>query len=76
MKKRILRLTAAFLIVAAFVPACDLIENCGTCYMVTEFQDGTTESTTPLIYCDENYTDKVNSTGLTIGGNTAYWVCE
>ncbi|MFZ5940492.1 MAG: hypothetical protein ACOYXB_07955 [Bacteroidota bacterium] len=76
MKKKFLRLTAAFVIMAAVVPACNLLEDCGTCELDYQYSDGTIEYGTPLIYCGEDYQNKLNSTPTTILGVTTYWSCE
>jgi hypothetical protein len=75
MKKTILRSLAGLIILAAFMlPACEFLEDCGTCELVTE--DGTEVTTsTPLLFCGEAYQEKLNSEPTTIGGITTYWNC-
>ncbi len=80
MKKKVLRFIAAFIIVAAFVPACDLLENCGTCEFITQYSDGDTDTTLTWVYCDEAYEEKLNSTPVVIGEGTSseittFWSC-
>jgi len=80
MKKKILRFSAVFIIVAALVPACDMLEDCGTCELITQYGDGTSETTLSSVFCGDNYTDKVNSTPITVGEGdnqiTTYWSCD
>jgi hypothetical protein len=48
---------------------------CGICKLITE-QDGTivTEAT-PLPFCGKEFIDKDESSPVTVGGTTTYWVC-
>jgi len=75
MKKRITRSLAALVVLAAFtLPACEFLEDCGTCELVTD--DGTEVTYgTPLIFCGESYQEKLNSEPTTIGGVTTWWNC-
>lgn len=71
MKNRILRSCVGLIVLAAFtLPACELLEDCGTCVLVTDGEEGT-----PLLYCGDSYQDKLNSSPTTIGGVTSYWDC-
>ncbi|MEX0987087.1 MAG: hypothetical protein WD052_06375 [Bacteroidales bacterium] len=75
MKKRVFRSLAGFIILASItLPACEFLEDCGTCEFVTD--DGTDITYgTPLLFCGDSYADKVNSSPTTIGGTTTYWNC-
>ncbi len=76
MKKRILRTGAGLLFaVALMMPSCDILEDCGTCELVTEWDDGTVTRGTPLVYCGDAYYDKVNSSATSIAGGISYWDC-
>jgi hypothetical protein len=57
------------------LPACDLIDNCGTCELVTEDASGNITYGPPTPFCNDNYWDKVNADPTTIGGITTYWYC-
>lgn len=59
---------------AMALPACEFLEDCGTCELVT---DNGTEITygTPLPQCGDNLYEKQNSDPVTIGGVTTYWNC-
>lgn len=75
MKKNITRTFAGLLVMTAMVlPACEFLEDCGTCELVT---DNGTEITygTPLPQCGDDYYDKLNADPVTIGGVTTYWNC-
>ena len=75
MKKKFTRTFAGMLVLLAMaLPACEFIEGCGTCELVTD--DGTNITYgLPLDYCGDNYTDKLNADPVTIGGITTYWNC-
>ncbi|MCF8224646.1 MAG: hypothetical protein K9J30_02075 [Bacteroidales bacterium] len=75
MKKRILRSTAAFVFLAAFImPSCEFLEECGTCELVTDDGNEITYGT-PLIFCGDNLLEKQNSEPVSIGGVTTWWNC-
>jgi hypothetical protein len=75
MKKRNLVITAAVVMAMGFLPACDIIEECGTCELVTEDADGNKTYGTPLPFCGDDLTDKDNEPPVTINGITTYWNC-
>ena len=76
MKKRIFRFAAAFAFVVALVPGCDLLENCGSCSLVT-YSGGDEISRSPLLpYCDEDYESKLDDPGTQIENNWAIWECD
>jgi hypothetical protein len=74
MKKRNLLITAVFVCLVGFLPACELLEECGTCELVTD-DNGTITRSTPLPFCGEALKEKQNSTPQTIGNVTTYWEC-
>ncbi len=77
MKKKILRaLFGVIFLVAFMLPSCELIQDCGTCQMVTESSDGSISYGTPLVFCGDSYQDKLNSTPTTVLGTTTYWDCD
>jgi len=76
MKKRNLLIAAVFIGVVGFLPACEILEECGSCVLVTEQADGTISRGTPLPFCGETLADKQDSTPQTIGGVTTYWDCS
>jgi hypothetical protein len=75
MKKRILRSCVGLIIISAFtLQACEFIETCGECELVTD--DGTEVTYgTPIPLCGDQYLERLNSTPTTIGGVTTYWNC-
>lgn len=76
MRKRNIVFAAMVFVVLCFLPACNLVEECGTCELVTEYSDGTpTEYGTPLPFCGEDLKDKENAPPVTIGVQTTYWNC-
>ncbi len=75
MKKSNLLIAAVVVLAMGLLPACDFIEECGTCELVTEDADGEKTFGTPLPFCGDNLTDKENESPVTIGGITTYWNC-
>jgi len=76
MKKRNFLIAAAFVIALCVIPACDILEECGTCVWITEDADGNilTEGT-PLPVCGDNLYEKQDADPETIAGITSYWDC-
>ena len=74
-------IAAVFIAAMAALPACDLIEECGTCEYVTEHSDGTdTEYGTPLPFCGDDLKEKEDASPVilyegTPQETTNYWVC-
>ena len=76
MKKKILRSVVGLIIVAAFtLPACEFLEDCMTCELITDDGSGTLDYGTPLIFCGDALQEKLDSEAFTIGGVTTYWNC-
>jgi hypothetical protein len=75
MKKRNLLIAGMVVLLFGIIPGCDLLEECGTCELVTVASDGTTTYGTPLPYCGEALEEKQNSSPVTVGGTTTYWEC-
>ena len=75
MKKRSLVITSVVVMALGILPACDLIEECGTCELVTEDADGNKTFGTPLPFCGDDLTEKENESPVTINGITTYWNC-
>ena len=76
MRKRIIHVGAVALFALGLLTSCDLIEECGTCELVTEAADGTITKTTPLPVCGDDLKEKEDTPPTTIGTNTTYWVCD
>ena len=57
------------------LPACNLIEECGTCELVTEHADNTVTYGTPLPFCGDDLKEKEDASPVTINGVTTYWNC-
>jgi hypothetical protein len=76
MKKKILRSAVGLIILAAFTfPACEFLEDCMTCELVTDDGSGDPTISTPLIFCGEALQEKLDAGEVTIGGVTTYWNC-
>jgi len=75
MKRRYIIVAGLVFLLLALVPACDLLEECGTCELVTIDADGNKTYGTPLLYCGDQLEEKLNSEPVTVGGITTYWEC-
>jgi len=75
MRKRKILIGAVTLFALGFLNACDLIEECGTCVLITEQADGTITEGTPLPFCGDDLKDKEDQPPVTVGGVTTYWNC-
>jgi hypothetical protein len=76
MKNRNLLITAAFVITLSIIPACDILEECGTCVWTTEDADGNiVDEGVPQPVCGDNLYEKENAAPETIDGLTYYWNC-
>jgi hypothetical protein len=76
MKRKNIWLAALLVLAMGILPACDLVEECGTCELVTEYDDDRpTEYGTPLPFCGDDLKDKEDAPPVTINGVTTYWNC-
>ena len=76
MKKRNILISIVIVAAMAVIPACDVIEECGTCELITEYDDDRpTEYGTPLPFCGDDLKDKEDALPVTINGVTTYWNC-
>ena len=76
MKRRKILIAVVLALALGVLPACDLVEECGTCEFVTEYSDGTpTEYGTPLPYCGDELKERDEKPPVTIGVKTTYWNC-
>ena len=75
MKKRNIFISAVLVMALAILPACDIIEECGTCELVTEDADGNISYGTPLPFCGDDLKEKEDASPVTINGVTTYWDC-
>ena len=74
--KRIVRLILVFFILSLFVSDCGLLDNCGTCSLVTEVDGIETGRTPGVLYCDEKLDEMRNKEPHTIGNTTTYYDCN
>jgi len=75
MKRKNLLITVMFVVLVGVVPGCDLLDECGTCELVTIDADGNTTYGTPLPFCGEQLAEKRDKPPVTVGGITTYWEC-
>ena len=75
MKKRIILSALIFAGLTCLTVSCEILDECGTCELVTiDANDNETRST-PLPYCGEELKNRQDSNPETIGGVTTYWEC-
>lgn len=76
MKRRNILIASLVSLALVVLPACDLVEECGTCEYVTEYSDGRdTEYGPPLPFCGDDLKERENAPPVTIGPATSYWDC-
>jgi hypothetical protein len=73
--KKILRRLSVFLLLAAFIPSCNLLEDCKTCKMVTE-TNGSKTYGTGIPTCGDELDKRMSDDPVTINGTTTYWECN
>jgi hypothetical protein len=74
--KRIAKFFFSFFLFAIAINGCELIENCGTCSLVTEVDGVETGRTPGILYCDEEYEERKNAEPVTVGNTTTYYDCD
>ena len=52
------------------------IAICATCELVTEDATGNKTYGTPIPFCGDALTEKINSDPFTVGSITTYWICD
>jgi len=75
MKKRVRISFLLFVGLIGLTASCELLEECGTCELVTIDANNNETRGTPLPYCGEQLKDKKDSSPETVGGITTYWEC-
>ena len=76
MKKRNLLIAVVVVFVMGLLPACDLLEECGTCKLITEDADGNiTNEGTPIPLCGDALAERQDQLPVTAAGITTYWDC-
>jgi hypothetical protein len=74
MKKKNIVLATLFILALALLTACDLLDECGTCELVTD-DNGQVTYGTPLPVCGDQLKEKQDASPVTVGGVTTYWNC-
>ncbi len=75
MKKRNLLSSALFIFALGLLPACDILEECGTCKLITEDADGNSTEGVPFTLCGDALTERQDQLPVEVGGITTYWDC-
>ena len=73
--KKILRRLAIFLLFAALIPSCNLLEDCKNCKLETN-NNGTITYGTGLPTCGDALADREAEDPVTVGNTTTRWVCN
>jgi hypothetical protein len=76
MKKRNILIAAVLVIAMGVLPACDVIQECGLCKLVTEDAVGNKTYGPELPFCGDDLKDKEDALPVTINGVTTYWICD
>jgi hypothetical protein len=67
---------AGMVLTLCILPACNIVEECGSCEEVTEAPDGTKTYGTPLLVCGDELKEKENASPVTRpNGDVVYWNC-
>ena len=75
MKKRVILSALIFAGLTFLTVSCEILDECGTCELVTiDANDNETRST-PLPYCGDELQEKKDSSSETNGVVTTYWEC-
>lgn len=75
MKKRNLIIGALVVFTLGLLPACDILEECGTCKLITEDGNGGITEGTPLPLCGDALKERQEQLPVTVGNTTTYWEC-
>ncbi len=76
MKTRKIVVTGMVVLALCILPACDIVEECGSCEQVTEDKDGNKTFGTPLLLCGDELKDKENEPPVDLpDGGVSYWHC-
>jgi hypothetical protein len=76
MKKKSILIAGLFLLAMSMVPSCDLIEECGTCSLITEENGQVVDEGAALPFCGDDLKERKNSSPVTVAGVTTYWECN
>ena len=75
MKKSVILSALIFAGLTCLTVSCEILDECGTCELVTIDANGNETRSTPLPYCGEELKTRKDSQPETIGGVTTYWEC-
>ena len=76
MKTRKIVMAMVVGVTMCMLPACDIVEECGECELVTEEPGGNKTYGTPLLLCGDELKEKDNESPETLpNGNVTYWNC-
>ena len=76
MKKRNILIAAVLVMAMGVLPACDVIEECGLCELVTEDAVGNKTYGPELPFCGDDLKDREDALPVPINGVTTYWTCN
>ena len=73
--KKFLRRLSVFILIGAFIPSCNLLEDCKTCKMVTD-NGGNITKGTGIATCGDELDERLAEEPVTLNGVTTYWECN
>ena len=76
MKKKNIVFAFVFTLAMVLLPACDLLDECASCTLITDYGNGNIDEGTPVPFCGEELKAKRNEPPVTVGGVTTYWDCD
>lgn len=75
MIKRIIVTALIFAGLTALTNSCEILDECGTCELVTIDANDIESRGTPTLYCGEDLKEKKDAPPETYDGITTYWEC-
>jgi len=76
MRTRKIVMATVVVLAMCILPACDIVEECGSCELITEDKDGNKTYGTPLLLCGDELKEKENEPLETLpDGGVSYWNC-
>jgi hypothetical protein len=75
MKKRFILAALIFAGLTGLTASCEILDECGTCELVTIDANDNETRTTPGPFCGEGLKSKKDSPPETVGEITTYWEC-
>lgn len=76
MRTRKIVVVVVVVLAMCILPACDFVEECASCELITEDPQGGKTYDTPLLLCGDELKEKENESPETLpNGDVTYWNC-